>query len=353
MIANLQRRIEKSIADFTERIYREYQFHLIPPGLYENIREYSLRRGKRIRPILVLLSYQGYNPANRVPSSLYQAATCMEYLHNFMLIHDDIIDNSDLRRGKPTMHKGLSRIIASDNPDELGKSLAIIAGDIIYALAIDAFLSINVDSRRKEKALKYFVQTAAFTAMGEFVDTIHGVAAVDQIREKDVFLNYDLKTARYTFDCPLVIGAILAGAPAVEIKKLSHIGLLIGEAFQIQDDVIGIFDTEENIGKPILSDLAESKKTLLVAHAQAHMTASARKQFNAIFTKPAKTAADLDAIRALFKAAGSLDYCLRLTEDRLVQAKKEILTLRMRPAVKKIILETVGKIFKKSAASAF
>src|SRR5208283_1762261 len=177
------------------------------------------------------------------------------------------IDRSNLRRGKLTMHKTLAHTVKTKNPDKLGSDLGIIAGDIVYALAIDAFLSIGETSVRKERALKYFIQTAAFTAMGEFIDTVTGVKPVEDVDEKEVFLNYTLKTARYTFDCPMVTGAILAGAKDNEIKKISRFGILIGQAFQIQDDIIGIFETEANIGKSILSDLAEDKKTLLVTHA--------------------------------------------------------------------------------------
>ena len=96
--------------------------------------------------------------------------------------------------------------------------------------------------------------------MGEFIDTVSGVKPVEDVDEKEVFLNYTLKTARYTFDCPMVTGAILAGAKDTEIKKISRFGILIGQAFQIQDDIIGIFETEANIGKSILSDLAEEQK---------------------------------------------------------------------------------------------
>ena len=89
----------------------------------------------------------------------------MEFLHNFMLIHDDIIDRSDLRRGKPTLHKVLAHTVKTSDPDKLGIDLGSIASDIVFTLAIDAFLSINEPLDRKERALKYFIQTAAFTGM--------------------------------------------------------------------------------------------------------------------------------------------------------------------------------------------
>ncbi|MCA9400195.1 MAG: polyprenyl synthetase family protein, partial [Candidatus Omnitrophica bacterium] len=312
MIETLRKQIDKSLESFMEKTKKDYKLHLVNPQLYESIREFSLRKGKRIRPLLLILSYKGYCLDNkRVSPSIYNASTCIELLHNFMLIHDDIIDRSNLRRGKPTLHKVLAKVIKTTDQEKLGYDLGIIAGDIVYAFAIDAFLSIKEDPFRKEKALKYFIQTAAFTAMGEFIDTIHGVDKLSKVKEKDVFLNYTLKTARYTFDCPLVTGAILAGADKKEIDSLSQFGILVGQAFQIQDDIIGIFDTEKNIGKSILSDLAESKKTLLVCHTYEKLSAAERKKFVRFFSKPNKTYQDLIAIRKVFIQAGSLSYSMK------------------------------------------
>jgi geranylgeranyl diphosphate synthase type I len=350
MLDKFKKEIDTSIALFLDHVAANYKLHLVDPLLFKSIREFSLREGKRIRPILLLLGYLGYSRKGKKPSrSLYTASTCIEFLHNFMLIHDDIIDCSSLRRGKPTMHRILNTTVPCTNPDKLGTDLAIIAGDIVYALAIDAFLSINEDPLRKEKALKYFIQTAAFTAMGEFIDTVHGVAGVKEVKEKDVFLNYSLKTARYTFDCPLVTGAILAGAPAGETPKLASFGLCIGQAFQIQDDIIGIFETEESIGKSILSDLDEQKKTLLVVHAFAHLKGKDLTAFSKLFHKPKKTMADLDAVKALMIRSGSLHYALDAVSTRVVKAKKTLSTLTMSPRYKELVSEAIFKFFDQSA----
>lgn len=345
----IRKRIDKSLASFMVKIKKDYKLHLVSPILYESIREFSLRKGKRIRPLLLILSYLGYNKeSKKLSSSIYNASTCIELLHNFMLIHDDIIDRSHLRRGKPTMHKLLAKIVKTDNQEKLGYDLSIIAGDIIYAFAIDAFLSINESPKRKERALKYFIQTAAFTAMGEFIDTIHGVEKINKVTERDVFLNYTLKTARYTFDCPLVSGAILAGADEGDIKKLSQLGVLIGQAFQIQDDIIGIYDTQKNIGKSILSDLAESKKTLLVCHANENLSRTKRKEFLAIFNKPKKTYKDLVLVRKLFIDCGSLQYSLDQVKTRFIQSLKILDSLKMRSKQKNIIRGAFVQLFKQS-----
>ncbi len=349
MLNILRRKINLSLASFLTRVEKDYKLHLVDPILYKSIREFSLREGKRIRPLLLILSYKGYLPkGKKTPASLYNASTCIEFLHNFMLIHDDIIDRSDLRRGKPTMHRILQHTIPAPDPDKLGTDLAIIAGDIVYALAIDAFLSIKEDPVRKERALKYFIQTAAFTAMGEFVDTVSGVNKLANVTEKDVFLNYSLKTARYTFDCPLVTGAILAGAPQREINLLAQFGLLIGQAFQIQDDIIGIFETEAAIGKSILSDLEEQKKTLLIVHAHRTLKGREHARFLKIFLKPEKTLPDLDAIRAILVKAGSLEYALKAVDARTIKAGAILKKLTMSPRYRQLIATSLFKLFQQT-----
>jgi geranylgeranyl diphosphate synthase type I len=265
-----------------------------------------------------------------------------------MLIHDDIIDRSDLRRGRPTMHRLLERTVPCEQPAKLGEDLAIITGDIVYALAIDAFLSIKEEPLRKERALKYFIQTAAFTAMGEFIDTVHGVDTLDHVKERDVFLNYSLKTARYTFDCPLVTGAILAGAPEREITKLTEFGLLIGQAFQIQDDVIGIFATEKSIGKSVLSDLAERKKTILIVHAYQTLKGPERKAFLKIFNKPRASLSDLEAVKRILIASGSLAHALQALRSRRDRAQDILRSLTMQKRYRDLIESALFTLFDQS-----
>jgi geranylgeranyl diphosphate synthase type I len=346
MIEQIRKNIDKSLSSFLDTVKKDYKLHLVSPLLFESIREFTLREGKRLRPLLLVLTYKAYAPpSKKISRQLYNASSCMEFLHNFMLIHDDIIDRSDLRRGKPTMHKILSRTSPARDPDKLGIDLGIIAGDIVYALAIDAFLSINEPSQRKERALKYFIQTAAFTAMGEFIDTVSAVKPVQDVDEKEVFLNYTLKTARYTFDCPMVTGAILAGAQDEEIKKISRFGILIGQAFQVQDDIIGIYETEANIGKSILSDLAEYKKTLLVTHAYSVLRGDAQKKFLKVFNKKTKSLKDLETVKKIFVQTKSLDYALEAIRTRLSEAQKILNSLKMNEEYRSLLKASLLKLF--------
>ncbi|MBF0479952.1 MAG: polyprenyl synthetase family protein [Candidatus Omnitrophica bacterium] len=350
MLDPIRNKIEHSIKQFVVKRLKFYQVQAIHPFFYEQLLEYTLRKGKRIRPMLLVLAYDGYRKTkNTLPPSLYNAASSIELLHNFMLIHDDIIDCSDLRRGKPTLHKLLEKTTPCSEPEKLGISLGIIAGDLLYTLAIEALLSVNEKPKHKQTALQYFTQTTAYTAIGEFVDTVYGFEPLDAITEKGVYLNYTLKTSRYTFEGPLIIGATLAGANQTEIKNCSKLSILAGQAFQIQDDVIGIFGTEEAIGKSILSDLEESKKTLLVCHAFHHLKGTDKKQFLSVFTKKTKTLADLEIIKALFLKTGSLQYCLKETRKRVDQAVALLQKSKMKPAIRAQIQEVISAPFKASA----
>lgn len=349
MIERIKKNIDVSLSNFLKCIKHEYQLHLVNPILFKSIQDFTLRRGKRIRPLLLILSYKGYSK-NKVALSqkLYTASICIEFLHNFMLIHDDIIDRSDLRRGKPTMHRLLGKAVKTKNKERLGYDLSIVAGDIVYAMAVDAFLSIDEAPRRKEAALKYFIQTAAFTAIGEFIDITHGVDKIANVTEKDVFLNYTLKTARYTFSCPLVMGAILAGANQNDIRKLSRLGILTGQAFQIQDDILGVFGSEKTIGKSVLSDIEEFKKTILICHAYRKLSPKRRAVFMRYFSKTKKSYHDLAVIREFLVESQSLAYSLKKMESLLGQARIILSHVKMKDPYRKLIADLLQSFFKSS-----
>jgi len=348
-INNIRKQIDVSLGSFLEKSNRKYDLESINPKLYESIRDFTLREGKRIRPLLFILSYKGYEKrSSSISRSVYNASICIELLHNFMLIHDDIIDRSDLRRGKPTMHILLGKAAKTKEEKTLGHDLGIVAGDIVYAMALEALLSIKCPLERKENALKYFVQATTFTAMGEYIDTINGSKRIDQVSEKDVLLNYSLKTAKYTFDCPLVMGAMIAGAEKKDLKKLSEFGINIGQAFQIQDDILGIFGSEKGIGKSILSDLAESKKTLLVCHAFEHLKGKTKKDFLKYFSKPKKTYKDLVAVRKIFIKSGSLQYSLDEIKKRINLSVKILDKLNIDRTYRDLIKESLLTLFKYS-----
>ena len=339
------KKINASLKSLLEDANRRYRLKRISDLLFRYSKEFILRKGKRIRPLLFVLSYKGYTQRKSYSDQrLFASAASIELLHDYMLIHDDVIDKSDVRRGKPTLHKMFDQAIELPDHQKIGSQLAIVAGDIIFALAIEAFLSVDEDMERKEKALKKLVETAAYTGAGEFIDVVFGHKTIESLSEKDIMLNYTLKTAKYTFECPLLMGAILAGAKLEELKKLSKLGVCAGQAFQIFDDFLDLFATREVIGKPVLTDLTESKKTLLVFKAYNQLETKGKVRFKKILDKKDKTRSDLEDFRNLVIESGSYEYCL--TKMALLQERALYLCqrLKMKPDMKKMLESVIARL---------
>jgi len=326
------RRINKALKRLFRDIDRRYRLRKISPVLFDACRDFVLRPGKRIRPVLFLLAYEGYAKKRRTPTpGLFAASAAIELLHDYMLIHDDVIDRSATRRGEPTLHRVFDKNVRTASGAAIGASLAVVAGDILFALAIEAFLAVREDPRRKETALRHLVATAAYTGAGEFIDIVLGHARLAALRKKDIALTYIYKTAKYTFECPLLMGATLAGAAPSEQRKLSRLGLAAGVAFQIYDDFLDTFGTEELIGKPVLTDLAESKKTLLAYAAWRRLKGADKRRFQAVFEKKKKTTRDLKTFKDLVIASGAYAFC----QGRMRHLQREALDIYKSLAIKK------------------
>ena len=349
MIDALKKDIDKSLRKFLGEIGKNYKLHLSSKILFDGMKDFLQRKGKRIRPLLFLVSYLGYTKRKKYSyEKLLKCSLSLELLHDFMLAHDDVIDSSELRRGKPTLHKVFNKKMKVSGDDELGPSLSIVAGDVIFALAIEAFLSFDEDLIRKERALMKFTETAAYTGIGEFIDVVDSARAIDKITRKNVFLNYTLKTAKYTFECPLLIGAILAGADEKEMEKLSALGIMLGQAFQIQDDVLDMFSSSSEIGKSVLSDINESKKTLLVWKAYKELSNADKRDFKKVMGKDKKTYKDLVKVRGLIKKSGADKYCLGKAFNLLQESTRICSGLKMRSEHRKVVEDFINKIFLKT-----
>ena len=207
MIARIKNRIEQELIFYIRNADKAYSLSKISPLLYGSIQNFLSRKGKRTRPILFVVSYLAF--AKKPVSGLYRSAVSLELLHDFMLVHDDIIDKSATRRGEPSMHKMLNRHLANYKKIKFtGQDLTIVIGDVMYAMALEAFLSIKEDMLRKEAALKKLIQAAIYTGSGEFIELLFGAKNIDKITKEDIYKIYDLKTANYTFATPLCMGAI-------------------------------------------------------------------------------------------------------------------------------------------------
>ena len=349
MIKTLKKDIDCEIRAFLADVKKDLKLHTISPLLFEGVKDFVERPGKRIRPILFILAYLGYTRRGRIPrKKLLRSSLSLELLHDFLLIHDDVIDKSDMRRGKPSLHRIFNSKLKVSPHDDAGSDLSIVAGDVIFALAVESFLSFDEDPKRKEKALGEFLRMATFTGTGEFIDITAGMKSIDKVSRKEIFDIYTLKTAKYTFEGPMRIGASLAGANDVELKKLSRLGVALGKAFQILDDLLDVFSTTSETGKPVLSDLAESKKTLLVWETFRRLAPGDRKNFKLLFEKKAKTKKDLQRIKQLIIESGAYNYCVRKIYSLLKEAILFSDTIKMGKRYKKELLGLIENIVSKT-----
>jgi len=316
MFLKIKNRVEKELKDYIKEADAAYKLREISPLLYAKIKEFISREGKRIRPILFVVGYLGL--AKKVAPKLYRSAVSIELLHDFMLVHDDIIDKSDTRRGKPSMHAMLDRHLKGcRNIKFNGADLTIVIGDIMYAMALDAFLAIEENKERKERALKKLIEAAMYTGSGEFIELLLGAKAIEKIKKNDIYRIYDLKTANYTFAAPLSMGAILAGSSQKEANRLFDYGIYLGRAFQIKDDITGLFSEEKETGKSNVTDLQEAKKTLLIWYAYNHSDKKSKRTIKSILSKEKVNIGDLLKIRKTILDSGALDYAwLQIKELR-------------------------------------
>lgn len=321
--------LNKELKKLTAEINKKYSLRKLSPLLFNSLKNYILRDGKRLRPVLFILGYKGFSGKN--PKNLYRSALATELLHDFLLVHDDIIDKSDLRRGGPSMHAMLNmRLGKNRNKCFKGEDLAIVAGDILFAIAAEIFFSIDVNHEYKEKAFIKFAKSACYTGCGEFIEILYNAKDIKKITENDIYKIYDYKTAWYTFASPLSEGAVLAGASDSEADSLCQYGIYLGRAFQIKDDILGLFGKEKETGKPSLSDLQESKKTLLMWHTYKNASKSEKIQLEEILSAGNVKYKDLIIARKIVKKTGALDFAERKIEELLGKSAQILKRSRMK-----------------------
>jgi len=343
MLCKIQNKIERSLNEFLNDLNKQHNLNRISPILFSNIKDFILRKGKRLRPTLFVIGYLAF--AKKTAANLYKSALSLEFIHDFLLVHDDIIDKSDLRRGKPAMHKMLNEYIKDYKDVRFsGEELAIVVGDVMYTLGIHAFLSIEEKLALKEKALKKLIETSIYTASGEFIEILYGIQDIGKINRDEIYKIYDYKTAYYTFACPLSMGAILAGAAESEADKLFRYGIYLGRAFQIKDDILSMCSSENEIDKSILTDLQQAKKTILIWHAYHNSTRKNKLAIKRIFSKKDIKESDLLEMRRIVSESKSLDYAKGEISKLINKANSLNLRFKMRPEYRKLLSNYSRKI---------
>jgi len=283
-----------------------------------------LAGGKRVRPIMMQYGYLAAGGKKR--KEILRSAIGIEMIHAFLLMHDDIIDRDDLRHGELTMHAHYraygEKFLSKKEADHFGMSVGIIIGDLVYSMGNRAFFASHFSPENIIRALTRSQEIVGMTGIGEMQDVYMEYRG--KASEKAILLMYENKTARYTFEGPLHLGAILAGGSDVLMKKMSAFSVPLGIAFQIQDDILGIFGDEKKLGKPVGSDIAEGKLTLLAIIARRRAKGKDKKDFEKLLGKKNITKKDIERFQEILKVSGALTYVKEMMSKNLDRARFEI-----------------------------
>ena len=268
------------------------------PQVRQRLAAYA-RNGKMIRGALVgvgsLLYHGSYD---RAAADL---GVVMELLQTFLLVHDDIMDGDDTRRGQPAIHAQLRNLCPdASRAQHYGESLGVCVGDVAAFLAQYQLAALEVDAAVARELQRLISAEIVKVGLAQMQDVHHGYEA--EVSPEAIRAVYTLKTGRYTFSLPLMCGALLHRAEPKELERLGRIGEALGRVFQIRDDQLGLFGDERATGKPVGSDIRENKKTL---HRHYLMERSAQTdRLRAIFGAREVSVAEVEFVRAELRACG-------------------------------------------------
>jgi len=294
-----------------------------PKGLYQAGRHLVDAGGKRLRPSMLLMAAEavGGNPKTVVP-----ATVSIELVHNFTLIHDDIMDNADTRRGLPSVHV------------KWDESAAILAGDTLYSKAFQILAATDADPVDLVASVNMLAKTCAEICEGQWLDL--EFEKRDRVSEEEYLEMIEKKTG-VLYGTAAWTGAKLSGAPDEQVEALETFGKLTGMGFQIQDDVLDLTAPIEILGKRQGGDLAEGKKTLIMIHA---MDNNVELE---VFGKKDATPEEIESALQILRESGSIDYA-RTKAVSLVEQGKEALDVLQDSKAKSLLLELADYMISRS-----
>ncbi len=277
--------------------------------------------GKRLRGALVYFSY--IMLGGKSIKEIIKVAAAVELTHSYILVDDDIMDKSALRRGVKTIHTVYKELHESKykyaESQHFGHSIAIIGGIFLCHVASNLLLNTKFDNQLKLTAQQKLNNCIIETSFGQVLD-LFGEVLEDKVDEEYIKVVQKFKTSKYTYENPLHLGAMFAGGTSKDFNALTKYAIPAGIAFQMQDDILGMFGEEDVIGKPADSDLKEGKHTLLISYALKNSTSLDREYIlnalgNSRIGRPA-----LEKVRKLIKKSGALEYSQELARKFVKEA---------------------------------
>jgi len=317
--SNIDVKLEKVLADEIERSKKIYPDNMV--DIFDTYADVARRGGKRLRAAMAYSTYKMMGGQN--DDLAYDLGVVIELIHAYILLIDDFIDQSPTRRGGPTAHEMIKEkleMYESKDKEHIANSLAVTAASAGNHLALKTLAELDISPETYRKINQNLHEKLITTYYGEILD-VH-TALTQSISEKEITNMLKWKTSVYTFENPMHVGAILAGVEDKQLfETLSKFALPLGIAFQVKDDMLGIFGESTETGKSNLDDLKEGKITLLIQHCLENGSEEQKEQIKAILGNKYLDDSDLELVRVILTESGSLDYAQTLAENYINMAK--------------------------------
>ncbi len=309
--------------------------------------------GKRLRPAFCYWGWRGAGGED--DDQAVRAAAALEFFHAAALVHDDLIDASDTRRGNPSAHvrfAGLHEAEGWDgDPERFGMAAAVLAGDLCLTWSAEMLAQATADlpHERREAGRAVYDQMATQLMAGQYLDVLTqarpmGDDAVQRARQVIRF-----KTVRYTVEHPMLLGGHLAGASPDLLAGYSRYAVPVGEAFQLRDDVLGVFGDPALTGKPCVDDLREGKRTVLLALTHQRADEHQRRDLDALVGSPDLDAADVDRVREIMVATGALEEVEAMVTGLVGQAHAALDRSGVKPPAEGVLAALVDSATRRQA----
>ena len=287
----------------------------------DSLSSFLLEGGKRLRP---LFAYAGFIAAEGTPDkSTLKAIASLELLQACALIHDDLMDASDTRRGKPSIHRHFESIHVQDQLEgfapQYGLSAAVLLGDLALVWSDQMLNSAGLTDKQFVRTISYYNEMRVELMAGQFLDIHEQTQKSSSVTRSMKIARY--KSGKYTIERPLHLGAAMANPlEQLRIDALSEYGLPLGEAFQLRDDLLGVFGDPAVTGKPAGDDLREGKRTVLVAMTLENSSPSAITRFMSSFGSSELKVSDVEVLREIIIESGARSRVEELIDSRTSSA---------------------------------
>jgi geranylgeranyl diphosphate synthase type I len=281
-----------------------------PPALYEAARHLPNAGGKRIRPFLAMIACESVSGDAQ---QVLPFAAGLELMHNFTLVHDDIMDHSILRRNLPSVHV------------KFGEPTAILSGDLLFAKSFWAIRDTPVDFPTYKELEKGFISCVIAICEGQQRDI--EFESQKQVSEQE-YLEMIRKKTGALFELAARGGAIIGGGTPQEVAALEKFGMALGLAFQIWDDYLDMSSDATTLGKDIGNDIRNGKKTLIAVYSLSHATGNQKQLLDDIFGNRSASEQDVKKVYDLFREIGAVDYAKQRAMQYTKEAKDALAVLR-------------------------